>query len=420
MCQKTVVTHSACGHDVEDTFPCETSLDTGLCPSSESKITTEETYCPACEEDAHLAAAMKQIETDASLAAVPIPVKDPSAPKRWAKTREHFSHCGHFANVTQQDFELEDDSPEYITEELPGSCHRCCAALDWQIEQKKERGEWDEDPWGEMQKLTTVEAVRSVSGDVGPSRWPVTATASSSSAPTRPDFDPDVAYPAPAAALPGARYVDYGGDDGNGDTSPGKNKGVAGRPPRTRVPEPEPESEPEPEHASASEEMFHADHGSDLPPNGFLDDGAEDSAHEQVPGYAPPQSGYHAYQADDSSSDSSSSDEEGPAHSRAPRSSAPSPRSIRSYSRSPPRSPSGHLDLSAMAIRSADEDPTAARRHRKRAFIEILPAERAKYTIPGLLNLTATAFESLKRRLVENTGAHTSDYRAGKLSEKDK
>ena len=103
MCQKTVVTHSACGHDVEDTFPCESFLDTGSCPSSEPKTTTEETNCPSCEEDAHLAAAMKQIETDASLAAVPITAKDPSAPKRWAKSREHFIHCGHFVRnpITQ-------------------------------------------------------------------------------------------------------------------------------------------------------------------------------------------------------------------------------------------------------------------------------------------------------------------------------
>ena len=252
------------------------------------------------------------------------------------------------ANVTQQDFELEDDSPEYITEELPGSCHRCCAALDWQIEQKKERGEWDEDPWGEMQKLTTVEATRSAGGDVGPSQWPATATASGSSAPALPDFDPDVARPAPVAALPGARHVDYGGEDGNGDTSPAKNKGVAGRPPRTRMPELEPELEPE--HALNDEEMLHADHGSEAPLIDFLDDGAEDSAHAQVSGHASPQSGYRAYEAD-----SSSDDDEGPAHSRAPRSSAPSPSSTRSYSRSPPRSPSGHLDLSTTAIHSAEE-----------------------------------------------------------------
>ncbi|MCJ1381607.1 hypothetical protein MMC17_004718 [Xylographa soralifera] len=431
MCQKTVVTHSACGHDIEDTFPCEKFLDAGSCPSSEPKTRTEATNCPTCEDDAHLAAAMKQIETDASLAAVPTTEKDPSAPKRWAKTREHFSHCGHFANVTQQDFELEADSPEYITEELPGSCHRCCAALDWQIEQKKERGEWNEDPWGEMQKLTTAEAVRSIDGDVGPSRQPGITTNSRSAPPSR-DLNTADVHPAPAAALPSARHVDYGGEDGDGDTTPEKNKGVVGRPPRTRVPEPE----PEPEHHLENEEASEAGHGSEPPPNHFSDHDDDDSVNAQVPGYAQPSPEYRAYQADDSS------DDEYPALSRAPRSGAPSPPSVRSYARSPPLSPSGHLDLSDMATHSGDEDvnaeplprdePVASNEdgsppaheasasHEAEEFIEISPEERAKYAIPGLLKLTAAGFESLKRRLAENTGAHMTDYRAGKLSEKDK
>lgn len=56
-------------------------------------VKEETTYCP---ERTHFADAMKKIETDASLVAVPPEVDDPSAPKRYAKIREHYKHCGHF------------------------------------------------------------------------------------------------------------------------------------------------------------------------------------------------------------------------------------------------------------------------------------------------------------------------------------
>ncbi|MCJ1402360.1 hypothetical protein MMC11_005580 [Xylographa trunciseda] len=405
MCQQTVVTHLVCGHGVEDTFPCEEFLDTGSCPSTEPKITTLETNCPRCEDAAHLEAAMKQIETDASLAAVPTTVKDPSAPKRWAKTREYFIHCGHFANVIQQEFELDDDSPEYITEELSGSCHGCCAALPWQIEQKKQHGDWNDDPWGEMQKITSPEEIRDMSGDVGPSQRPVMAVAGGS-APQTHASDEDITHLTRGAALPGARYLDYGGENGYGDTTPGKGKGIVNQPPRTRPSQPEPEPASEPKYDCDDDE---AEHGTQPPPNHFTDEVDDDSsAHAQVFNHAPPLPVNDAHQDEEDSSD-----DEYSATLRATREHAPSPSSMRSYSRSPPHSPSGHFDFDDMSVHSGDEDddeepfPYVVRAPE---YIVISPEDRLKHKVPTGLQLTAEGFEHWKQRVAEDARESTTTH----------
>ena len=292
-----------------------------------------------------------------------------------------------------------------------------------------------------MQKCTTIQAVRSADGDVGPSRRPETAAAGGS-APARQDLAAAVTYPAPAAALPGVRFIDFGGKDGNGDTTPGKNKGVADRAPRTRVHEPGPESEPEPfpeyEHGFDNEDALQASHILEPAPTDLLNFTDLDSTHAPTPAYAPAQPPFRAY----GPGDDSSSDDEFPAPPRGPRASARGPSSARSYSRSPPLSPSGHLDLADMAIGSDDEDfeaerpahdgPAASHEDSNPSaqqvsagsgteeFIHISPEERARYAIPALLNLTAVGFEGFKRRQAQNTGKHMAAYRAGELSEKDK
>ncbi|MCJ1474208.1 hypothetical protein MMC13_002866 [Lambiella insularis] len=210
MCRQTITKHTVCGHEENDSFPCEVSIDTGSCPQSEPTFKEEPTYCSECT---HFADAMKKIETDASLAAVPRTIKDPSAPKRYAKTREHYEHCGHYDKVIQQDFELGEDDPDFITEEMIGSCHGCSQALPWQIEEMKQYGRWTDDPWGAMDNVRIAEEEKNNGWDSGPSSQPASAAASGC---TAPGLDQD------AGSDDDLESIDY---------TPEKNKGVAGRPP---------------------------------------------------------------------------------------------------------------------------------------------------------------------------------------------
>ena len=111
-----IVTTHECGHEDKDLFPCEKSIDNPNEPYPEpsTKETPSTDACPKCAEDAHLAAALKQIEMDASLAPVT------AVTKGLARTREWYPECGHYSNQVIQDFELQ-DGPEWIDEELPVS-----------------------------------------------------------------------------------------------------------------------------------------------------------------------------------------------------------------------------------------------------------------------------------------------------------
>ncbi|MCJ1281851.1 hypothetical protein MMC26_001174 [Xylographa opegraphella] len=258
-----MVTHSARGHDVVDIIPAEPHLDAGSCPSSEPKTTTEETNCPSCAENAHPAAVTSQIQTATSLFTAPPSANGPSAPIPRPKTRDPIPTPAHSTTITQPSFELDAHSPACITAEMHSSYHRdYAAAMEWQLAQEKPRAEWDADPWRVMRELTTaLEAATCADGDIGPSRRSAHATAGVSAPAWRDScLDND---------RPDAGHVDYGGEDGNGDTTPRKNKDVAHRRPRTRVCDLAAESELE--HDLASEDAFQACYRLQPAPTDLLD-----------------------------------------------------------------------------------------------------------------------------------------------------
>lgn len=127
--------------------------------------------------------------------------------------------------VVQQYFELDEGDPEFITEEMVGSCHGCSAALPWQIEEMKSYGRWTDDLWGAMKNVKTTEEERNIGGDVGWSRQPAPTTESEFTAPGLSSDD---------ASLP--RWGRDSDDHDSIDYTPGKNKGVFGRTPPSRGP----------------------------------------------------------------------------------------------------------------------------------------------------------------------------------------
>ena len=233
MCVTTVTTHK-CTHKETDTFPCEKSLDNPNepCPEPNAKEKISQDVCTNCAEEAHIAAAMKQIEMDAALAPVT------RAPKRFAKTREWYPKCGHYSNQVIQDFELE-DGPEWIDEELPGMCRGCSMALPRDLERMVSEGRWGTDPWGELKKTITAEELRAEGGDVGSSIAPAWGAGAAMGSAGGSAFRPAGAAGAGAFAF-GAADDDELYDDISQrhpstyeeeefDISHAKNKGRAGR-----------------------------------------------------------------------------------------------------------------------------------------------------------------------------------------------
>ena len=262
MCHSLITTYQ-CEHKETDVFPCELSLQhpDGECsvPSPPQTIKKDGELCPSCvankAEDDEMAEALLRIAEDDSLK----PVKASSNCGKLAKTREYYPHCGHYARVTQQEFEVGADEPEYIDMEMPGSCWGCAAANPRVIADMKARGNWnEEDPWGEMSKkpLTSQEQVDLENpGGVGESSraaapdpvfvrdWnstdgpSVAAEGASSRRDPRADSDLYDPEPTPGRPPPGHPAFDSSDEeDWNAGHGSDKGKGVRGRPAPARAP----------------------------------------------------------------------------------------------------------------------------------------------------------------------------------------
>jgi hypothetical protein len=158
MCYRFVTEYSECSHTKEELVPCEAVLDgKDPCPPEEVKHqaqTPVPAACDECAEQAHLEAALSKISEDENLRPVPRSA-GASHPGELAKTREYFPRCGHYANVTLMDFER--GEAEYYDLEREGNCYGCSKAHPGTIERMKAQGLWNEDPWGEMQRVRRTE-----------------------------------------------------------------------------------------------------------------------------------------------------------------------------------------------------------------------------------------------------------------------
>ena len=215
MCNKVITKYSKCGHEDIDIFPCDKSLDEGVCPLDEPQIkenTNDHQLCHDCLERDHLESALQQIAEDEALRPVPRTAKsprDPNAPKHYFIMREWFPWCGHYARYKWTDIEAEGDEDQYMDEQQYGSCYGCAEAHPATIKLMQQRGEWEgnPDPWGERRNIT--------------------ATSGSAGAAAAAPLDAD------SLIHPAFRddHQGYESDDLY-DDSPAKNKGVSGRPSR--------------------------------------------------------------------------------------------------------------------------------------------------------------------------------------------
>ena len=234
MCHDSITTYQ-CNHKDRDVFPCDASLQhpEGVCPNPKEpeKIDKDGELCTRCAidkaEDDEMAEALRRIAEDESLR----PVEASDKRGKLAKTREYYPHCGHYASVVLQDFEVGADEPEYIDMEMPGSCWGCAGANPRMIEEMKQTGKWNDDPWGEMSKkpLTDPEHSDLMMGanaggsSMAPVRDPVFTRDWNGRA------EDDLQAPMPTR-LPGGQPAFDESDEEELETSRGKGKGVRGRP----------------------------------------------------------------------------------------------------------------------------------------------------------------------------------------------
>ena len=232
MCTTTKTIYS-CSHDATDTFPCNPCLDgpSRQCDTQQALPAISAPHpCPNCtasasaarDEEAELAAALKRIATDPTLAAHST---QHEALGR-AKTREYFEKCGHYAKQTLRGYDRERGEPEWFDLPMPGSCYGCCAASDLQVQELKLLDKW-KDPWGELTRCwdeveeppTDVDERGKVKGEDKVAR---AASGSSAAGPSNaPSMPPDYDYDEDSQD---DRYR-YRSEAI--DTSPMKNKGPA-------------------------------------------------------------------------------------------------------------------------------------------------------------------------------------------------